>query len=276
MKLQQLLSYVRKAVEDYDMIQSGDRIAIGISGGKDSLTLLHALSELQRFFPQEYSLHAISVDLGFKPSATTESLSKDYDNNNDDDANPFGTESGNWEQIEALCRELDVPYEIIMTDIADVVFTKRQETNPCSLCAKMRKGALNEAAKKLGINKIAYGHHQNDAVETMLLSLLYEGRIHTFAPVTYLDRMDVTVIRPLIYLEEANVIGFVRKHALPVMKSPCPVDGHTKREYVKELIHDLAGEHPGIYKKMFTAIKHSQIEGWSPARETGNDTEVNP
>lgn len=236
MKLQQVLSLTRKAIDDFQMIQSSDKIAIGISGGKDSLTLLYALKALQRFYPHPFALHAITVDLGFQ--------------------------NLNLDKIVALCEELDVPYSIAKTDIANIVFEQRRESNPCSLCAKMRKGALNEAMKREGCNKIAYAHHKDDVVETMLLSLLFEGRFHTFAPVTYLDRMDLTVIRPLLYMNEADVIGFVNKNNVPVVKSPCPADGYTKREYAKELLHQLNAEHPGAKERMFRAILNSDMKGW--------------
>ena len=236
MTLQQVLSYTRRAVDDYGLIEDGDKIAIGISGGKDSLTLLYALHGLKRFYPKKFDIMAITVDLGF----------------------------GNLElePIKKICGELDVPYEIIQTEIADIIFQERKETNPCSLCAKMRKGALNEKAKELGCNKIAYAHHKDDIVETMLMSLLFEGRFHTFSPKTYLDRMELTVIRPLMYMLEADVIGFVNKYELPVAKSPCPVDGYTKREYAKELVTKLNSEHRGSKERMFTAIVNGNIQGW--------------
>lgn len=237
MKLQQVLSHIRRAVDDYSMIRSGDHIAVGISGGKDSLTLLHGLHSLQRFYPQSFTLHAVTVDLGF--------------------------DNLNLDKIKGLCESLEIPYTIVKTDIADIVFKQRQESNPCSLCAKMRKGALNEAIKAAGCNKVAYAHHKDDVVETMLLSLIFEGRLHTFSPVTYLDRMDLTVIRPLIYMHEADVIGFVNKYQVSVVKSPCPADGYTKREYVKELLRTLNQENPGVKDRMFTAIQNGQLEGWT-------------
>lgn len=237
MRLQQVLSYVRRAADDYHMIQEGDRIAVGISGGKDSLTLLYALHGLQRFYPQHFELHAVTVDLGFQNL----DLSK----------------------IESICRdELQIPYTIVKTDIADVIFEQRKEANPCSLCAKMRKGALNDAIKKEGCNKVAYAHHKDDVVETMLMSLIFEGRFHTFSPVTYLDRTGITVIRPLLYMNEADVIGFVNKNQVPVVKSPCPADGHTKREYVKQLLRQLNLENPGVKERMFTAITTGNLQGW--------------
>ena len=237
MRLQQVLSYVRRAADDYHMIQEGDRIAVGISGGKDSLTLLYALHGLQRFYPQHFELHAVTVDLGFQ--------------------------NLDLSRIESICRdELQIPYTIVKTDIADVIFEQRKEANPCSLCAKMRKGALNDAIKKEGCNKVAYAHHKDDVVETMLMSLIFEGRFHTFSPVTYLDRTGITVIRPLLYMNEADVIGFVNKNQIPVVKSPCPADGHTKREYVKQLLRQLNLENPGVKERMFTAITTGNLQGW--------------
>lgn len=237
MKLQQVLSYVRKAADDYRMIENGDKIAIGISGGKDSLTLLWALKHLKRFYPASFDIHAVTVDLGFK--------------------------NLNLERIKDLCKELEVEYTIVETDIAKVIFEDRQEDNPCSLCSKMRKGALNQAVKGLDCNKIAYAHHKDDVVETMLMSLIFEGRFHTFAPVTYLDRTELTVIRPLIYMNEADVIGFVHKYNVPVVKSPCPADGYTKREYVKNLLKQLNLENPGVKERMFTAVKNGSLRGWA-------------
>ena len=239
MKLQRVLSEVRKAVDDYRMIAEGDKIAVGISGGKGSLTLLYALSSLRRFYPHPFELVAVTVDLGFANLDLSE--------------------------IKKLCEKLEVPYTVVKTQIGQIVFEQRQENNPCALCAKMRKGALNEAMKQLGCNKIAYAHHMDDVVETMMLSLLYEGRFHTFSPVTYLDDTGLTVIRPLIYMKEADVIGFVRKYEVPVVKSPCPADGHTKREYVKQLLKQLNTENPGVKQRMFTAIQngYDNLKEWN-------------
>lgn len=230
------MSLARQAIDDYHMIENGDRIAVGISGGKDSLTLLYALHGLMRFYPQRFALCAVTVDLGF--------------------------DNLHLEQIKQLCDELNIPYHIVRTEIAQIVFETRKESNPCSLCAKMRKGALNEAMLAAGCNKIAYAHHKDDVIETMMMSLLYEGRLHTFQPVTHLDRTGITVIRPLIYLNEADIIGFVRKNHVPVVKSPCPVDGHTRREYIKQLIRNLNLENPGVKERMFTAVQNSQLDGW--------------
>lgn len=237
MQLQQVLSLVRKACEEYNMIEEGDKIAVGISGGKDSLTLLYALAHLRRFYPRKFELYAITVDLGF--------------------------DNLNLDKIKELCKDLEVDYTVVKTDIANIVFNERKEKSPCSLCAKMRKGALNDAMKQKGINKIAYAHHKDDVVDTMMMSLIYEGRFHTFSPVTYLDRTELYVIRPLMYMKEADVIGFVNKYNVPVVKSPCPVDKHTKREYVKDLLKEINKDNPGVKDRMFTAIKDSNIKGWN-------------
>lgn len=228
MKLQKLYSYTRKAIDDYEMINEGDKIAIGISGGKDSLTLLYALSGMRRFYPKKYELAAISVDLG------------------------LGIQ--NMDKIKELCDSLEVPFYIEKTEIGNIVFDVRKEKNPCSLCAKMRKGALNNKALELGCNKIAYAHHKDDIIETMMMSLIYEGRINSFAPVTHLEKTGLYVLRPMMYVSEAEVIGFKNKYQLPVAKNPCPVDGHTKREYIKKLISEINKENPGVKERMFTAI----------------------
>ncbi len=237
MELQRVLSLVRKAVDDYEMINDGDKIAVGISGGKDSLTLLKALSHLKKFYPKKFDLFAVTVDLGFN--------------------------NLNLDKIKVFCKELDVEYIIVKTDIAQIVFEERKESNPCSLCAKMRKGALNSALKERNINKVAYAHHKDDVIDTMMMSLIYEGRFHTFSPVTYLDKTDLYVIRPLIYMNEADVIGFVNNYDIPVVKSPCPVDKTTKREYVKNLVKQINRDNPGVKERMFTAIKDSNINGWT-------------
>lgn len=236
MKLQRLLSLTRKAVDDYNMIESGDRIAIGLSGGKDSLTLLYALHRLKEFYPQRFELNAITVDLGFENFDLT--------------------------PVKDLCTQLSIPYTVVPSDIGNVLFDIRKEKNPCSLCAKMRKGLLNQMAKEQNCNKIAYAHHKDDLVETMMLSMIYEGRFHAFSPITYLDRVDMTVIRPMIYVNEADVIVFKNRYQLPVCKNPCPADGHTKREYVKELMKRLEEENPGVLERMFHAVTHGNIPGW--------------
>ena len=236
MKLQRLLSLIRQAVDQYEMIEEGDHIAIGISGGKDSLTLLWGLAHLQKFYPKHFSLSAITVDMGI--------------------------DTMNLEPIKALCQEFQVSYEIVPTEIGKILFDIRKETNPCSLCAKLRKGALNNKALEMGCNKIAYAHHKDDLIETAMMSLLYEGRFYAFSPVTHLDRTDLTVIRPLMFVSEADVKGFRNKYQLPVCKNPCPMDGHTRREYVKNLIHTLNMENPGVKDRLFRAVMEGHIDGW--------------
>lgn len=236
MKLQKLLSYTRQAVNRYQMIQEGDRIAVGISGGKDSLTLLYALANLQKFYPNHFSLTAITVDLGY--------------------------EGFHLNEIENLCQELHVPYHIVSTQISSMVSSDSVEGSACALCARLRKGALNDAAKKLGCNKIAYGHHMDDVVETMMLALIYEGRFCSFWPVTHLDKTDLTIIRPLIYIPEAEIKGFEHKYKLPISKNPCPIEGSTKREYIKGLLRQMNLENPGVKKRMFHAIQKGNLEGW--------------
>ena len=241
MKLQKLLSYTRKAVDEYQLIEEGDKIAVGISGGKDSLTLLYALHGLQRFYPKHFEIIAVTVHLGF--------------------------EEMDLEPVRQLCRELNVPYHVVPSNIYQIVFEERKEENPCSLCAKMRKGALNQAVKALGCNKVAYAHHKDDIVETMLLSLIFEGRFYSFSPKTYLDRMDLTVIRPLMFVPEMDIIGFKNLYHLPVVKNPCPADGYTKRQYAKELVKKLTEENPGAKEHMFTAICNGHISGWPERHE---------
>jgi len=237
MKLQKLLGYTRKALDDYKMIDTGDKIAVGISGGKDSLTLLYALSHLRHFYPKKFDIEAITVSMGF----------------NDMDFSP----------VEKLCKDLGVNYTIVYTEIGDIVFSHRKETNPCSLCAKMRKGAFNIKAKELGCNKEAYAHHNDDVIETMMMSLIYEGRFYCFSPVTYLDKSGITLIRPLIYVREADIKGFSNTYNLPVIKNPCPANGNTKRQYVKELIKTLQSENPGLKERLFHAVKSGNIPGWN-------------
>lgn len=236
MKLQKLYSLTRQAIERYQMIEAGDKIAVGLSGGKDSFALLYALSGLRTFYPKPFYLEAIIVDLGFSKmdfSSATE-----------------------------LCKKLAVPCHVVSTKIADIVFKKRNEKNPCSLCAKLRKGALNEKAHTLGFQKIAYAHHQDDVIETLLLSLFYEGRFSCFSPVTFLERTKLTVIRPFIYLSEAELIGFQNTYSLPVVKNTCPMDGNSKRAYIKQVIRQLNLENPGMKQQLFSALVHSEIDGW--------------
>lgn len=236
MKYQKLLSLTRQAIDSYHMIEEGDHIAIGISGGKDSLTLLCALYGLKRFYPKSFTLTAVTVDLGFQ--------------------------NQDLEKIKDMCKALEIPYKLITTQIAQIIFEERKENNPCSLCAKMRKGALNAALQELGCNKIAYAHHKDDVVETMMLSLLYEGHFYSFPPKTFLDKTNITVIRPLIFVSEADIIGFWHKYQLPVAKNACPADGHTKREYVKNLLRQMNLENPGVKNRMFTAIVQAELPDW--------------
>ena len=236
MKLQRLYSYTRQAIDKYNMINKGDKIAIGVSGGKDSLTLLYALAGLKKFYPVDFEIIAISVNLGL--------------------------EIQNFDKIKKLCKELCVELYVVDTEINNIVFNLRKESNPCSLCAKMRKGALNNKAIELGCNKIAYAHHKDDIIETLMLSLFYEGRFHSFSPITYLDDTNLTVIRPLIFVNEAEIIGFKNKYDLPVAKNPCPADGFTKREYVKQLISNINRDNPGVKDRIYNAIENSNLEGW--------------
>ncbi len=236
MKMQQMLSLVRRAVQDYNMIEDGDRIAVGISGGKDSLSMLAVLKALQRFYPKKFELEAITVNVGF--------------------------EGMDFSPIEKLCEELGVNYHIVNTDISEIVFQERKEKNPCSLCAKMRKGALNTKVEELGCNKIALGHNKDDVIETFFMALFYEGRIYCFSPYTYLSRKKIASIRPLIYVPEKDVIGFARKENLPVVKNKCPVDGKTTREDIKNMIKELSLKYNHFEDRTFNAIKRSYLQGW--------------
>ena len=218
------------------MIQGGDRIAIGVSGGKDSLTLLVTLRRLMDFYPVKFELRAITLAMGV----------------GEVDFSP----------VRKLCEDIGVEYTVEDTYIGKIVFEDRQEKNPCSLCANLRRGALNNAALKLGCNKVALAHNRDDVIETLLLSTFYEGRIHSFSPVTYLDRKGVYVIRPLIYVEENQIKAFVRKSNLQVIHNPCIANGHTKRQYIKELLTDLSAENREIKNNIFGAIKRSRLEGW--------------
>ena len=241
MDLQRLLSLTRKAMDDYQMIQEGDKIAVGISGGKDSLTLLYVMANLRRFYPKKFSLIAITVDLGYEGFDLT--------------------------PVKLLCEHLQVEYHVVSTEIAKIIFGDKNEASPCSLCAKLRKGALNQKIKELGCNKVAYAHHMDDIIETMVLSMIFEGRFYSFSPVTFLDRMELTVIRPMMYVSEAEVKGFRNKYNLPVVENPCPVDGATKRQYAKDLVRQINLDHPGAKKRMFTAILDGNIPGWPEKTE---------
>ena len=228
--MQKLLSFIRRGVDDYKMINEKDHITVGVSGGKDSLALLAGLANLRRFYPKQFKLSAVTLDMGF---------------------------GMDFSPVAQFCDELGVEYVLKKTDIAEILFDIRKETNPCSLCAKMRRGALHDAALELGSHKVALGHHNDDALDTFMLSLVYEGRVNCFSPVTYLDRKDITLIRPMIYAPENYVIGFAKRYELPVVKNRCPEDKRTKREYAKNLIKQLEKENPGFKTRLFTAIEGS-------------------
>ncbi len=236
--LNSFTSVVRRCVDDYRMIEAGDRIAVGISGGKDSLVLLASLACLRRYYPRPFELEAITIDAGF----------------------PGMDFSG----VAALCRELDVPYTLIPTDIREIVFDARQEENPCSLCAKMRRGALNTAAKERGCGKLALGHHFDDAVETFMMSLVFEGRLNCFKPVTYMSRSDVTQIRPLVYAGELRSARLAETLRLPVVESTCPMDKTSKRAEVKALLTGLSRQYPDVRSKIFGAMQRLPLDGWRP------------
>ena len=235
--MQKLIGLVRRCVEDYNMIEAGDRIAVGVSGGKDSLALLVFLAELRKYNHKPFSLEAITIDMG---------LGMDY--------------SG----IQKLCQELDVPYTIVNTEIAPIIFEYRKEKNPCSMCSKMRRGALNQALLDRGCNKLALGHHYDDAVETFMMSLLFEGRISCFQPVTNLDRSGVIQIRPILYLHERTVDNFAEKAQLPVLTNRCPVDKETKREEVKQLLFELSAKYPDLKERIFGAMQRYPLPEWEP------------
>lgn len=240
--MNKILSYVRRCVEDYDMIQAGDRVAVGVSGGKDSLTLLVALARLREFYPKPFTVEAYTLDMG----------------------RVDGGEGMDFTGVEALCRELDVPFTLLHSEIHHIIFDLRKEKNPCSMCAKMRRGALHNALMDHGIHKIALGHHFDDAVETFFLSLFYESRLSCFHPVTYLDRTDITQIRPLLYVSEAMIREAVPRLQLPVVHNPCPADGHTKRQEVKTLIASLEPQYPKLKESIFAAMQRLPLPHWAP------------
>ena len=235
--MQKLIGLVRRCVEDYRMIEAGDRIGVGVSGGKDSLALLVFLAELKKYFPAPFYLEAITIDMG---------LGMDY--------------SG----IENLCRELDVPFTLVKTEIAPIIFDHRKEKNPCSMCAKMRRGALNQTLLERNLNKLALGHHYDDAVETFLMSLLFEGRISCFQPVTDLDRTGIIQIRPMLYIHEKTVDSFAVRQNLPILENRCPVDKTTKRTEIKNLIYDLSATYPDLKERIFGAMQRFPLPEWEP------------
>lgn len=235
--MQRLVGLVRRCIEDYDMIRPGDRIGVGVSGGKDSLALLVLLAELRKYNHKPFELEAVTVDLGF---------------------------GMDFSGIEKLCRDLDVPFNLVQTQIAPVIFEYRQEKNPCSMCAKMRRGAINQTLLERGLNKLALGHHYDDAVETFMMSLLYEGRISCFQPVTDLDRTGIIQIRPMLYLHEQTVDNFATKMRLPVIQNRCPVDKRTKREEIKKLVYELSGRYPDLKERVFGAMQRLPLPEWEP------------
>lgn len=232
-EIRKILSCTRKAVEEYKMIEDGDRIAVGVSGGKDSLTLLCALVDLRRFYPKKFEICAASVSMGF--------------------------EGMDFTPIKEFCDKCGIEFKLVETELAHIIFDVRKESNPCSLCAKMRRGILHDAAKEMGCNKIALGHHYDDTIDTFLLNLFHEGRIGAFLPVTYLSRKDITLIRPLLYAKEDDIIDFVSKNSLPIIKNPCPEDGKTERENIKNLILILEKDYPGLKHKLFNAIESGGV-----------------
>ena len=233
--MKRMLSRVRRAVDDYGMIQEGDRIAIGVSGGKDSLTLLCVLAALRRFYPKRFELTAVSLHMGY--------------------------EGMSFDKVKELCKELEIPYVVKDTDIAEVIFDVRKEKNPCSLCAKMRRGGVNDLAGELGCNKVALGHHNEDVLETFFLSLFFEGRLNCFSPVTYLSRRDIHVIRPMIYVPEGDIKGFARRQNLPIVHNPCPMDGVSKRQDMKEFIAGKVQEDKFFKTKIMHAIQ-TGLDDW--------------
>ena len=235
-ELKRILSFTRRAVDDYGMIEEGDKIAVGVSGGKDSLTLLVALSALRRFYPKHFDIVAITVDMGFP----------------DADFSP----------IRELCDKHGVPFIVTKTEIAKIIFDVRKEPNPCSLCAKLRRGALHKAAVDNGCNKVALGHHFDDAVETFMMNLFFEGRLGCFSPKSYLSIRQLTLIRPLVYATEKDVEYFARRQALPVAKNPCPEDHATERENMKLLLRQIEKNNPGLRHRIFHAMCRHSIDGF--------------
>ena len=235
--MQKLMGLLRRCVEDYQMIGDGDRIAVGVSGGKDSLVLLMLMAGLREYHNKKFTVEAITVDMG---------LGMDYS------------------EIAAFCEKLNVPFHLIPTEIGPIIFDYRKEKNPCSMCSKMRRGALNQALLDLGMNKLALGHHFDDAVETFVMSLIYEGRISCFQPVTNLDRTGVVQIRPMLYISEKTVDHFAQRMELPVLRNRCPADKHTKREEIKDLVYELTGRYPDLKDRIFGAMQRYPLPEWEP------------
>ncbi len=236
--LNEFTGTVRRAVDDYDMIQEGDRVAVGVSGGKDSMLLLLALNHLKSFYPIPFELSAVTIELGF--------------------------EGMDFTPVKDMCAQLNIPYACLKTDIKEIVFDVRKEDNPCSLCAKMRRGALNDYLRENGIGKLALGHHFDDAVETFMMSLLFEGRISCFRPVTYLDRSGITQIRPLIYCGEQKIANLAAQLNVPVVENPCPQDKASKRWEIKQMLKTMSADYPDMKSKFFGAMQRQPLPGWQP------------
>lgn len=241
--MQKILGYIRRACQEFDLIDDGDRIAVGVSGGKDSLVLLAGLANMRRFYEKKYELVAITLD----PR--------------------FGGQETDYSTVERLCERLDVEFHLIRTDIGEIVFDIRKEPNPCSLCAKMRRGALHDAAKQYGCNKIALGHNNDDAIETFMMNLFQEGRIGCFAPISYLSRKDITMIRPLVFAPEYAVMSCAKRNALEIVKSKCPADKKTTRQTTKEFLAQLERENKGIKQRIFGAMRKANIDRWGYKEE---------
>ena len=240
--MNRILSLVRRCVEDYEMIAPNDRIAVGVSGGKDSLMLLMALAKLRGFYPIPFQVEAFTLDMGHAD----------------------GRPGMDFAPVARLCRDLDVPFTLLESEIHHIIFDVRREKNPCSMCAKMRRGALHSALKERGLNKIALGHHYDDAVETFFLSQIFEGRLSCFQPVTWLDRTEITQIRPLLYCGESMIRHTAERLDLPVLENPCPANGNTKRQEIKELIYELNGRYPGLKARAFGAMQRLPLPEWGP------------
>lgn len=240
MDSQKLYSLVRQAVDRYLLIEPGDHIAVGVSGGKDSMILLYALAGLRYFYPSSFKLSAITIDLGFGMDYTP---------------------------ISDFCQKYDIPYHIIQTSISEIVFSEKKSKNPCSLCATLRRGALVNAAKDLGCTKIALGHHKDDIIHTMMMSMIYEGRFYSISPYTAYEDSNMALIRPMIYLSEGQIRSFAEKMQLPIVSNLCPNDGHSARNDMKELTNELSARYPGIRRQFFHAIETGSIDDWVEARK---------
>lgn len=240
MNIKQISGLTRRAIENFNMFNEGDIIAVGLSGGKDSMALLYVLNEISHYHPCNIKVEAFSVNVGF--------------------------ENMDFNGVKEYCESLNVPFTLINTHIADIAFSSENKNSPCSVCAKLRKGALYDELNKRNINKIAYAHHKDDLTNTLLMSLIFEGRINTFIPVTHLEDSNITVLRPFIYVNESDIKGFVKKYSIPILKNTCPKDGFTTRKYVNELINNINKDYHGVRNRILTAIENSEIEGWNKTK----------